>query len=62
MGGPVWPHTAVNRFAGLMLAGDLVKLAYFVQTGERVRDIPRAVPIAMTMSLAAAYGVALFLA
>jgi hypothetical protein len=54
MGGPVWPHTAVNRFAGLMLAGDLVKLAYFVQTGARVRDIPRAVPIAMTMSLAAA--------
>jgi len=56
MGRAEWPARPVRVFAGLMLLGDLVKLATFVHTGTRVRDLPRAVPIAMTAVLAALYG------
>jgi hypothetical protein len=42
-------------FAALMLAGDLVKLVWLATSGYRVRDLPRAVPIALTGLYAAAY-------
>ena len=42
-----------------MLLGDLFKLAWFATTGARVRDLPRAVPFAMTGVVAAAYLVVL---
>ncbi|MEM9654360.1 MAG: hypothetical protein AAGA65_19865 [Actinomycetota bacterium] len=59
MGAAEWPGLQVKAFAGLMLAGDLVKLAYFVTTGATVRNLPRAVPIMLTSLFAALYTVAL---
>ena len=42
-------------FSSLMLAGDLVKLAWLARTGYRVRDLPPAVPFALTGLYAAGY-------
>ena len=61
-GGSEWPAGAISAFAALMLAGDLVKIGYFLTTGARVRDIPRPVPIVMTATLAIAYLVVLLTA
>jgi hypothetical protein len=62
MGGADWPAGPVRTFAGLMLLGDLVKIATFVRTGARVRKLPRPVPIVMTGVLASIYLVALLAA
>jgi hypothetical protein len=45
----------VVAFGALMLAGDLVKLAFLATRDFRVRDLPRAVPIALTGSYAVGY-------
>ena len=42
-------------FAALMLAGDLVKLAFLRRTGFRVRDLPPAVVYGLTGAYAAGY-------
>ncbi len=42
-------------FAALMLAGDLVKLAFLRTTGFQVRDVPPAVVYGLTAGYAAAY-------
>ena len=42
-------------FAALMLAGDLVKLAFLRTTGFRVRDIPPAAVYGLTSAYAAGY-------
>ena len=62
MGGSEWPGARVRAFAGLMLLGDLVKIAYFAKTGARVRDLPRAVPLVMTGALGSIYLVVLIAA
>ncbi|MGE0029322.1 MAG: hypothetical protein AB7O78_02270 [Thermoleophilia bacterium] len=49
-------------FAGLMLAGDLVKLVFLRTTGFRVRSVAPAVVYGLTASYAAAYVVLLILA
>lgn len=36
----------------LMAVGEALKVAYFVTTGARVRELPRSVPIVMTSVLA----------
>lgn len=54
-GGSNWPAGAVQLFAGLMLLGDLVKIAYFATTGARVRGLAPVVPMVMTGTLACAY-------
>lgn len=48
-GGYLW------AFAGLMLAGDLVKLAFLRTTGFRVRDIAPAVVYGLTLAFAGGY-------
>ncbi len=50
-----WPRGAVVLFALAMAAGDAVKIAYFLTTGARVRDLPRWLPIVMTATLLAVY-------
>jgi hypothetical protein len=42
-------------FAALMLAGDLVKLAWLARTGYRVRDLSPAVPFVLTGVYVAGY-------
>jgi hypothetical protein len=42
-------------FAGLMLAGDLVKLVWLARSGYRVRDLSPAVPFVLTGLYAAGY-------
>lgn len=42
-------------FAGLMLAGDLVKLAFLRTTGFRVRDVPPRVVYGLTSAYAVGY-------
>ena len=54
-----WPGVTLRLFAASMLAGDLLKLAWFAKTGARVRDLPRPVPFVMTGVLAALYVVVL---
>ena len=55
MGYPPWPATLVRGFAVLMLAGELVKIAYFITTGARVRSHPPMVPVVMTSAVAAVH-------
>lgn len=45
----------VVAFGALMLAGDLVKLGFLATSGFRVRDLPPAVPFALTGAYAAGY-------
>ena len=40
-----------------MPAGDLVKPGFLARMGYRVRDLPRAVPLALTGAYAAGYAV-----
>lgn len=42
-------------FAALMLAGDLVKLAFIARTGYRVRDLPRRTLVGLTAAYALGY-------
>ena len=42
-------------FSALMLAGDLVKIAWLARSGYRVRDLSPAVPFALTGVYAAGY-------
>ena len=58
MGLDGWPGSVVVAFALLMLLGDLIKIAYFAVTGQSVRNLPPAVPIALTTTLVVAYAVA----
>lgn len=62
MGQPEWPSGRVRLFAGLMLAGDVVKIGYFATTRARVRGLSPVIPILMTSVLATAYLVALIAA
>ncbi len=49
-------------FAALMLAGDLVKLAFLARTGFTVRTVPRGVVYGLTASYAVGYAVLILLA
>jgi hypothetical protein len=51
----------VFAFGGLMLAGDLVKLVFLATSGFRVRDLPPAVPFALTGAYAAGYAALLLM-
>lgn len=62
MGRDDWPASSVLAFAGLMLVGDLIKIAFFVVTRQQVRDLPLVAPIALTAALVVAYLVALLAA
>ncbi len=46
---------ALLAFAGLMLAGDLVKLAFIARSGFRVRDLPRRTLVGLTAAYAIGY-------
>lgn len=48
-------------FAALMLAGDLVKLAFLARSGFTVRAVPRAVVYGLTASYAVAYAALILL-
>ena len=48
---------ALLAFAALMLAGDLVKLAFIARTGFRVRDLPRRTLVGLTAAYATGYAV-----
>ena len=48
-------------FCGLMLAGDLVKLAFLATSGFRVRDLPRAAVIGLTGAYATGYAALLIM-
>lgn len=45
---PPWPASLIRWFAVLVAVGEVLKVAYFVTTGARVRRLPRSLPIAMT--------------
>lgn len=49
-------------FAALMLAGDLVKLAFLARTGFTVRAVPRAVVFGLTGAYAVGYAVLILIA
>jgi hypothetical protein len=53
---------ALAAFAALMLAGDLVKLAFLRRTGFRVRAVPPAVVYGLTAAYAAGYVALLLIA
>jgi hypothetical protein len=59
------PNSAVVElgmlFAGLMLAGDAVKIAFLVRTKFTVRGVPTHVLVIMTAGLMIAYALALLL-
>lgn len=59
MGATTWPQTPVRGFAALMLIGDLIKLGFFLRTGARIRNLPRAVPILLTAVFAVLYAIVL---
>lgn len=49
-------------FAALMLAGDLVKIAFLARSGFTVRTVPRSVVYGLTGTYAVAYAVLIILA
>jgi hypothetical protein len=51
----------VVAFGALMLAGDLVKLAFLATSGFRVRDLPRAAVFGLTGAYAAGYAALLLM-
>jgi len=55
------PGGGLPIFAGLMLAGDLVKLVFLKVHQFSVRDTPRAVVYGLTLAYVVGYGVILLL-